>query len=934
MSPALNPRFLAFHRTLTTACALSVQVIGALVLLGWIFDLSSLKHLAPGLASMKPNTALAFILEGLALWFLGRPETTVGRTRAARGAAALAALLGLLTLGEYLLGSDFGLDQVLFRDTEAGLLYPGRMSPATAVDFILFGAVLLLLDVPWARRLRAALMVGGTLIALLALVGYGLSVRSLYAVGAFTPIALHTSAAFLLLSAGLLFARPTAGLAALLASDTVGGQVARRLLPGALFIPLLLGWFRLLGERADLYDGTFGLALYAVTNVGVIGGLVAWIAFALDRADRDRRLAEERFRATFEQAAVGVALLSPEGRWLRVNRKLCDIVGYPPAELLQKTFQDITHPEDLDADLALARRVLAGDLETYTLEKRYFRKDASIVWINLTVSLVRAADGAPEYFIAVVEDISRRRAAEDSLRMSEARFRSLSESELIGIIVADFEGRILEANPAFLKMVGYGREDVDAGRIRLDELTPSVFREQDQHAIAQLKAGGVAPPWQKEYIRKDGSRMPVLVGVSPLKGSAAAVVAFALDLSEKRRLEEQLRHAQRMEIVGRLAGGVAHDFNNLLTPILGYCEMLLAQLRPGERFWEEVEQIRSSGDRAAALTRQLLAFSRKQVLKPKVVSLNTVVADVQKLLRRVIGEDIAIDLRLDPGLGAVEVDPTQMDQVLLNLAVNARDAMPAGGRILIETTNVQMDEAHVSSHPELVSGPYVLLSLSDTGTGMDAVTLGRLFEPFFTTKELGKGTGLGLATVQGIVRQSGGHIWVYSEPGHGTTFKIYFPAVRSAAGTDLRPKPGAVGAAGGTETLLLVEDDAALRTFAVRALEGKGYRILAASSGEGALQAAQAHPGAIHLCLTDVVMPGLSGRDTASRLQALRPDLKVLFMSGYSGNTVAKYGVLEQGVDLLEKPFTAGELVRRVREILDRPAGGDAGRSQDPPAGR
>ncbi len=383
-----------------------------------------------------------------------------------------------------------------------------------------------------------------------------------------------------------------------------------------------------------------------------------------------------------------------------------------------------------------------------------------------------------------------------------------------------------------------------------------------------------------------------------------------------RSSEERLRQAQKMEAVGRLAGGVAHDFNNLLTVITSYSALLLEDLAADDPKRDDVDQIRKAAEGAAALTRQLLAFSRQQVLQPKALDLKATVAGTDKLLKRLIGEDIQLTSVLAPDLGVVKADPGQIEQIIINLAVNARDAMPTGGRLTIEAANVDMDEAYVRGHAPASPGRYVMLAISDTGIGMDEQTKARIFEPFFTTKEVGKGTGLGLATVYGIVKQSGGFIWVYSEPGHGTSFKVYFPRVdepaeptaASTAGTEPR---------GGTETVLVVEDAASVRMVTRQVLERFGYAILEAPNGETALRLAAKHHGPIHLLLTDVIMPGLSGRQLAEQLAQLRPDMKVLYASGYADQAIVHHGILDSDIAYLQKPFTPETLARRVRQVLD-----------------
>ena len=388
-----------------------------------------------------------------------------------------------------------------------------------------------------------------------------------------------------------------------------------------------------------------------------------------------------------------------------------------------------------------------------------------------------------------------------------------------------------------------------------------------------------------------------------------------------RKSEEQLRQWQRVEAIGRLAGGVAHDFNNLLMTILGCSELLLRDFDPQDPRREEVEEIRRAAQRATSLTHQLLAFGRRQVLQPQVLGLNEIVENMNRMLRRLIGEDIQLLILLSPALWPVKVDPGQMEQVIMNLVVNARDAMPAGGRLTIETANVNLDDAYAQRHISVKPGAYVMLAVTDTGCGMDAQTQSHLFEPFFTTKEKGKGTGLGLSTVYGIIKQSGGNIWAYSEIGKGSSFKVYLPRVEEAR-TAYPQKPIAVSPQEGTETILLVEDEDAVRVMISRILRSKGYKVLEARHGQEAIQICGHHRGPVHLMVTDVVMPQMSGRELADRLTPLRPEMRLLYMSGYPDNAIVQHGVLDPGTAFLQKPFTLDALEGKVRELLDSPQKG------------
>ena len=935
---------------------------------------------------------------------------------------------------------------------------------------------------------------------------------------------------------------------------------------------------------------------------------------------------EGRFRATFEQAATGVAHIGPDGRWQRVNQRLCELLGYQREELGALTFQAITHAPDLDADLQVVQQMLGGEVLDYAMEKRFVRKDGTLVWVQLTASLVRSDSGEPRYFIAIIQDISARKATEaelgrvaenlehevlerqraeralrsseeslattlnsigdaviatdadglvtrmnpvaealtgwtlteavgrdlaavfrilnedtrevvespvrrvlgegvvvglanhtvlvardgtvraiadsgapirdahgalrgvvlvfrdqteerkaeqalrasearkgaileaaldcivttdhqgsitefnpaacktfgyaredaigrpladllvppslrkqhlegfrryldtgvgpilgrrieiqalradgteipvelavvptrsdgppvftayirdlterrqiaEALQVSEARFKHLADSGVIGIIIADTLGNILEANETFLGIVGLSRDQVDAGKARWVDITPPDWRDQDQAAMRQLADTGVVTPREKEYLRADGSRVPVLVGAAML--DAPRYIGFVLDLTARKRAEdagsravavaaeesaqrelaeealrqaeEKLRQSQKMEAIGTLTGSIAHDFNNLLSVILSYSELLLGDLQTADPMHADLAQIARAANRASDLTRQLLAFSRQQVLQPKVVNLNDAIAGMANMLRRLIGASIELSVTTASDLGMVFVDPSQMEQVLLNLVVNARDAMPTGGKLTIETANVHLDGAYSSQHLDVEPGRYIVLSVSDTGSGMDRATKARIFEPFFSTKEKGKGTGLGLSTVFGIVKQSGGSIWAYSELGLGTTFKIYVPRVDASAAppASLAPRSSAIR---GTETVLLVEDDEQVRSLACTILRRHGYRVLEAASGGEALVISEQYADTIHALLTDVVMPRMSGRELWERLTPLRPSMRVLFMSGYMDDAIVQHGVLSSEFAFVQKPLMPGAVLSKLRSILD-PAG-------------
>ncbi len=816
------------------------------------------------------------------------------------------------------------------------------------------------------------------------------------------------------------------------------------------------------------------------------------------RAEERLRISEERYRLLFEKNPFPMWVFDKETlAFLAVNQAACRHYGYSRDEFLSMTIKDIRPPEDVPA---LLHRISeeTGGYQRSGIARRHQKKDGTLIPVEITSDPI-VFDGRDARLV-LANDVTARLRAEEELLKSEERFRKLFESNTIGIVIAELNGRTVEANDAYLGMLGYTREELLAGAIRWDQITPPEHHAGDRAAVEQLQRTGAATPWEKELFRKDGTRVPVLIGVAMLEASEESVIAYILDLSERKRaeqmhatlaaivqfsedaivgyaldgiitswntgaeklygyserealgrpvlhlpadragemagilerisrgesvkrfetvhlrkdgmridisltvsairdaagrvtgassiarditerkqaeesiqkllraveqaenvifmtdpdgqisyinpsfealygykreevlgrtpriavqhdvterklLEQQFRQAQKMEAIGQLAGGVAHDFNNLLTAILGYAELLAEKLKDRPREAEDLDEIRKAGERAASLTRQLLAFSRQQVFERKVLDLNRLIAEIEKMLRRLIGEDVDLVTVLDPALAYVWADAGQLEQVVMNLAVNARDAMPRGGKLTIETSNVELDEEYARLHTPVRPGRYVMIAVSDTGVGMDAATRSRIFEPFFTTKERGKGTGLGLATVYGIVKQSGGYIWAYSEPGKGSTFKIYLPP----ADQSLLPEEDRVGetpSVRGTETVLLVEDEESVRTLSRAILESYGYRVLEAAGAEEAIETVRAYQQPIHLLLTDVIMPSMGGPDLASRIRTLRPGIKVLYMSGYTDETIFRHGHLEQGRLFLQKPFTPEALARKVREAL------------------
>lgn len=517
--------------------------------------------------------------------------------------------------------------------------------------------------------------------------------------------------------------------------------------------------------------------------------------------------------------------------------------------------------------------------------------------------------------------LERKRSAE-ALQLSEERYRDIVENAHDFIYSHDLEGNYTSINNAGEQITGYSREEALTMNF-LQTVAPD-FVEKAQEMIAGRLAGEKGTAYELDIIAKDGRRIALEINTKLVlrDGAAVGVQGTARDVTGRKELEEQLRQSQKMEAIGRLAGGIAHDFNNLLTAITGYSELSMRRMEETDPLLVNLQEIKKAGDRAASLTRQLLAFSRKQVLRPKVLVLNSVVSDMERMLARLIGEDIELCTVLEPNLSSIKVDPGQIEQIIMNLAVNARDAMPQGGKLTIETSNVVIDDEYARNHIAVTPGPFVKLEVSDSGCGIDRQTQSRIFEPFFTTKEVGKGTGLGLSTVYGIVKQSGGHIWVYSEVGVGTTFTIYLPCTEENPEVYKREYGNERGLRG-TETVLIAEDEEVVRKLACKVLRMYGHKVLEATGGNDALLISESHLAPIDLLITDVIMPDMNGLELANRLTALRPETRVLFMSGYTDSAIVHQGFLDDGANFIQKPFSPEALASKVREVLEAKQGAE-----------
>ncbi len=686
-----------------------------------------------------------------------------------------------------------------------------------------------------------------------------------------------------------------------------------------------------LGVPLKVKDRTIGVVVtqtysqgvrYGPSELDILTFVSSQMAMAIERkrVEDAWREQSELLQRIVDNIPVMLVFLDERGRIQWGNREWTRTLGYDIAEARQRDIFVELYPDPVERQRL--RDSIGAPVGQWTDFRTRTRRGAVLdtIWANAPLT-----GGG---WLAIGMDVSDRRRTEERYRAfiaqsSEGVSRleidppvptTLSEEEQIDRLYAG--ARIAECNDAMARMYGY-REARDLIGTRLADLhnvTDPTNREQIRAFIRARYR--VSDSETREHDR-DGRPRVFLNNVVGFveDGHLVRVWGTQRDVTEQRQLEEQFRQSQKMEAVGQLAGGIAHDFNNLLTAILGNTQLLLRDLPPGDAKRGDVEEIRKASERAASLTRQLLAYSRRQMLQPEVLNLNGVVAEMDKMLRRLIGEHIALVTVLAPDLGHVRADPNQLEQVIVNLAVNARDAMAQGGTLTIETANVDLDATYAQTHLGSVPGPYTMLAVTDTGVGMDAGVRAHLFEPFFTTKEVGRGTGLGLATVYGIVKQSDGYISVYSEVGRGSSFKIYLPRIATPSDAPVGPQRGRP--ARGNETVLVVEDEPAVLTLSRRALETQGYVVLAASDATAALRIVERHGGTIHLLVTDVVMPGLSGRELADKLAAQRPGIRVLYMSGYPGDAVVEHGSLPAGSAFLQKPFSPDSLARKVRDVLD-----------------
>ena len=672
-------------------------------------------------------------------------------------------------------------------------------------------------------------------------------------------------------------------------------------------------------RRGDGTDGNIRMSSAPVRDSE--GNVVAAVAIVVDVTDQ--RQAERTARSTDERFKF-VAKATNDVIWdwdLRTNSLVWNdsvetVFGHKQNRIYPEIqwWYDHLHPDDKERVTGGIKAVIDNGGTSWSDQYRYRRGDGTYANVMDRGYIARDNTGAAIRMIGAMTDVTERSRSEAAIRFQAQLLNAVQQA----VVATDPQGNVIFWNSFAEKLYGWSAEEAIGKPI--EQLTPSPFLRD--HASEIVERGAAGESWTGEFLvqGKSGKSFPALLTTSPVRDEQGTVLGFvrvSIDLTERRNLEEQFRQSQKMDAVGRLAGGIAHDFNNLLTVIRLNTEIIMEGFDPTDPRSEDVKQIRSAAERASSLTRQLLAFSRKQILQPRVLDMNTVVGSVEPMLRRLIGEDITIASSCT-ARGYVVADPGQIEQILVNLVVNARDAMPQGGTISIETQNVELDETYTSEHAPVIPGRYLMLAVGDTGVGMSRDTREHAFDPFFTTKEAGKGTGLGLATVYGIVKQSGGYVWIYSEPGHGTTLKLYFPEVSSAAAFKTGEyKIVAKEHARGSETILLVEDEEAVRGLTSRILEKQGYRVIPAQHGREAMDIATKEEGHIDLVLTDIVMPGMNGRGLVERLAGIRPHIKSLYMSGYTDDDIVRRGFIEPSKSFLQKPFTSEALLQTVRKVLD-----------------
>lgn len=679
------------------------------------------------------------------------------------------------------------------------------------------------------------------------------------------------------------------------------------------FSDSILGWLVRdpdLMTRIAIYKGM----MYILLTAALLYTLIYRHVYQ-DALSRKKLLAsEERTRLFFERQIVGMAITSPEKGWIQVNNKLCQMLGYSAEELRETTWEKVTHPDDIANSNQMFGKLLSGKIDDYSIEKRFIRKDGAILCADVAVGCVRHNDGTVNYVLSLLVDITERKQAEAALKDSEELFsKAFNSAPVMMMISEQASGVYQDVNSRFTELSGYSRDEViGKTAIQLGWLS----MEEWEKTRNELKLNGHCTGQELKAVCKDGQSLECLCYCEPITvNGQQRVFTIMLDVTEQRKLEKQLRQALKMESIGRLAGGVAHDFNNKLSVILGYAEIAKNEQYDNPRLWHQLDEISMAALHSRDITRQLLAFSRQDLITPKQLDLNDSIRSSQNALKHLIGEDIIIHFQPGEELWMVKMDPVQLDQIVMNLAVNSRDAMPDGGIFTIVTSNIHINDLHLPDAVDARPGDFVCISFTDTGVGIDKEILRNIFEPFFTTKGVGKGTGLGLATVYGIISQNAGFIEVSSQAGQGTTFNIYLPRMIDGI---IGEQETSSSTANGSGTIMVVEDEESVRRMIVQMLKQLGYDVIAVGSPQEAIDLFRHNNPEPDLILTDVIMPGLSGREMIKVIESVHPGIKVLYMSGYTPDMISQKGIFEEKANFIHKPFNIGNLNETIKRLLQQ----------------
>jgi len=914
-------------------------IIALAGLLGYIPGLRLLGSFRPDYIPMAPTTSAGFLIFSAVLSLLARKPLQGFSWLAVTALVLLCNVFSLLAFIELFVKYDLNFDDMLIPASDKiGNIPVGQISPATGATFSIVGLGILLL-LYRCRSPRNARQLGNwasSMGALTVLIGATVLLAYLYGTpfmyGSGTiPMAATTALAFLFLGVALVASTgPESFPICQFAGNSTSALLSRVFLPLVLVPVILQSILSRYITASHLVNEALIMAILVIAigliTVSVVNRVASSTGSNIDETSRKLRLAleelqhsEEHHRTILQTAMDGVWLVDTDGGLLEVNNAYCQMSGYSARELLAMRVTDL-EANDTTADTATHFQKVMAQGE-YRFESKHRRKDGSFFEVEVSVQH-RPVRGRP--LAVFLHDITERKMAEQQLIKSRKQYCDLVEGTTDLITRVDTEGRLLFVNHAALEIFGLATEDC-LGRRAFDFIHPE-DREATVAAFhSWLKNGEGIFTHENRQVAIDGREHHMAWSIrseTDENGTIIGLASTARDVTyrkkaeeEKSKLESQLLQAMKMESVGSLAGGVAHDFNNKLTVIIGHTCLALTEMDI-DKVHGSLEEIRKAAEQSAELTRQLLAFARKQTIAPKVLNLNETVASMLKMLQRIIGEDIRLTWQPAPDLWLIKFDPSQIDQILTNLCVNARDSIGCDGKITIETGNSSLDEVYCSGHADAVPGEYVRLVVSDNGSGMVKKTLDRIFEPFFTTKETGKGTGLGLSTVFGIVKQNNGFINVYSEPGLGTTFTIYLPR-HSGKSMPVQKESMIMPAPRGQETIMVVEDELAILDMTTQILTNQGYTVLQANTPAEAIRLAKEHVGEIRLLITDVVMPEMNGKDLASTLLSLYPQLKCLFMSGYTADAIAHHGVLDEGVYFIQKPFSLSALATKVRKVLE-----------------